>query len=167
MVIKFTVKFNLNGDFNFTFASRGGGFEGQSIDGEVGAFKSFQVEVGGDFLAFGSEVRMTDILPGFLTVQNALFDLVGLEGSLQTKKDGLLLDGGKIFNSGATEQTTSQQRVLDDSIDLLGASSVVGELVDNDGATQDAAGAFFVQRNQRGDQADVSAGRRTREGLSI
>ena len=142
------------------------GFEGQSIDGDVRAFKTFQVEVGGNFLAFSSEVRVADVLPGFLTVQNALFDLVGLEGSLQAKKDGLLLDGGNIFNTGTAEQTASQQRVLDDGIDLLGASSVVGELVDNDGATQDAAGAFFVQGDQRGDQADVSAGRRTREGLS-
>ena len=50
--------------WKITFAGGGGGFEGQLVDADVGAFKTFQVQVGGDFLAFdGTEVRVADVLP--------------------------------------------------------------------------------------------------------
>ncbi len=152
----------------YTFAGGGSGFEGQPVDADVRAFKTFQVQVGGDFLAFdGTEVRVADVFPGLFTVQDILFNLLNLEGPLQAEEDGFPLDGSNIFNAGPAEEATGKETIFDGVVgaDLLGASPIVGEFVDNDGTAQDAARAFFVQGHQRGDQADVGAGRSTREGL--
>ena len=154
--------------WKITFAGGGGGFEGQLVDADVGAFKTFQVQVGGDFLAFdGTEVRVADVLPWLLAIKDVLFDFLNLEGPLQAEENGFPLDGSNIFNTGPAEESAGKETIFNGFVgaDLPGAGPVVGEFVDNNGAVQDAAGAFFVQRHQRGDQADVSAGRSTGEGL--
>lgn len=179
-----------------TLAGGDGGLEGQAVDLAVLALNAFQVQVGGDLLAGvllrpdggllhaaggGAIVRVTDVLPGLLTVQDALLKaveagrLLAADGLLllQGAEDGLLLLlGADVVDLGGADQAAGQDAavVLGQQLALqlllVHAAEIVGEDVDDQGAVQDAALALLVQRDQRGDQADISTGRNAREGLS-
>ena len=108
---------------------------------------------------------MTDVLPSLFTVENALFGPVDVAGALQVDKDRLLLG---VESISGTDQTTSHDAAAVELIVPLtraGSDEIIGNGVDNDRAADNAAAAVFVQSHQRGDQADVSARRRTTERL--
>ena len=150
-----------------TPGGRGSVGEGQAIDAQVGALNTFQVHVGGNLAisATGTIVRVTDVLPRLFTIEDALLGPVDVAGALHVDEDGLLLWVESI--SGA-DQTTSQDAAAVGFIVPLaraGSGEIIGNGVDNDRAANNAAVAVFVQGHQRGDQADVSARRRTTERL--
>lgn len=158
-----------------TLAGGDGGFEGQAVDVLVLALNSFQVQVGGNLavLLGGAEVRVTDVLPGLLTVQDALFDAVDLVGLLHIKKNALLLDGTVLLLnfSGADQATAEDTAAVGQKIAfpllllLVDAAEIVGENVDDQSAVQDVTGGLVIQRDLGRDQADVGARRRSRESL--
>jgi len=146
-------------------ASGDGGLEGQAINVLVATLNSFQVQVGGNLAALiniaSAEVGVANVLPGLLTVQDALLDLVDLVGLLEVQLDGLL-------DLGGADEAAGQVAVVEGGGgdgSLAGARPVIGLSVDDQGAFDNAAGRVFIQGHQRGDQVDVSAGRRTRESL--
>ena len=146
-----------------------GGFEGQAVGGEIGALNTFQVQVGGDFLAFdGAKVRVADVLPGLFAVEDVLLDLLDLVGPLQAEEDGLPLDGAGALAFAGADQTASQDVALGQFADFfrVDVAEIIGANVDDQGAVQDAAGVFIVQRHRRRDEVDVGTGRGARESLS-
>lgn len=156
-----------------TLASRNGGFKAEAVNADFGTLDTLQVQVGRfTLLAFAitsafavSEVGVTDVLPGLLTIENALLDLVDGVRLLHTDQNLISLRGF-LFDLGKANQTTGQQVVVF-VLFIDRRSPVFRQSVDDQSTVQDRTGVFFVQRHQRGDQVDVGARRFTGERLDI
>ena len=155
-----------------TLAGGDGGLKAQAVDMEIGTLDTLQVVKIGRFALLAitittalaiSEMGVTDVFPGLLTIKNALLDLVDRVRPLHTDQDSLLLRG-TLFDFSNADETASQQVVIF-AINLDRLGPVFGQSVDDQSAVQDRAGALFVQRHQRGDQVDVGARRLTGERL--
>ena len=114
------------------------------------------------FLDFGAAIEgVANILPGLLTIQDALLDLVeavAADGLTLQRAEDLLVVNFALFDLSASKN------VLGGDVHLA-ASVIMGQSVDDQRATQNAARVLFEQGDQLRDDVNVGPGRHTRKRL--